>query len=264
MARLTQRRSKQLSKAFVSQRKLQQEKMETSEKMHTLQKVWAIGQLSSTFAHEVRQPLTTLQLLSRGLIRLKERDALTSETLATTLDNMNVQIQRMNQIVERVRDYARTPISRRMPLDLNVIVQKVIKVFSQTYPRVQFELQDNPCKVNGDPVEVDLVVRNLLRNAVEATKEVQAPTIFVRLTKKEERAILVIEDNGPKLTEVQMREIGRPLKTSKQQGLGLGLGIVRTIIESHTGSVSFSPNEPSGLRVTISLPLISRKSETAK
>lgn len=101
--------------------------METSEKMHTLQKVWAIGQLSSTFAHEVRQPLTTLQLLSRGLIRLKERDALTSETLATTLDNMNVQIQRMNQIVERVRDYARTPISRRVPLDLNVIVQKVIK-----------------------------------------------------------------------------------------------------------------------------------------
>ena len=113
-------------------------------------------------------------------------------------------------------------------------------------------------------MEVDLVVRNLLRNAVEATKEVQAPTIFVRLTKKEERAILVIEDNGPKLTEVQMREIGRPLKTSKQQGLGLGLGIVRTIIESHTGSVSFSPNEPSGLGVTISLPLISRKSETAK
>lgn len=264
LARLSQRRSKQLSKAFVSQRKLQQEKMETSEKMHTLQKVWAIGQLSSTFAHEVRQPLTTLQLLSRGLIRLKERDALTSETLATTLDNMNVQIQRMNQIVERVRDYARTPISRRVPLDLNVIVQKVIKVFSQTYPRVQFELQDNPCKVNGDPVEVDLVVRNLLRNAVEATKEVQAPTIFVRLTKEEERAILVIEDNGPKLTEVQMREIGRPLKTSKQQGLGLGLGIVRTIIESHTGSVSFSLNEPSGLRVTISLPLISRKSETAK
>ena len=266
LARLTQRRSKQLSRAFVVQRKLQQEKMETSEKIHRLQKVWAIGQLSSTFAHEVRQPLTTLQLLARGLIRLKVRDALTSDTLSTTLANMNSQILRMNQIVERVREYAKTPISHRVPLELEEIVKKVVKEFSQTYPRVRFEFMGDSCRIKGDPVEVDLVVRNLLKNAVDATKEIQAPVVYVTLKKDESRGILVIEDNGPKLTDTQMKAIGQPLKTSKRQGLGLGLGIVRTIIESHTGSVSFSPNEPTGLRVSIFLPLFSaeRKLESVE
>lgn len=262
LARLAQKRSKQLSRAFAAQRKLQLEKMETSEKMHRLQKVWAIGQLSSTFAHEVRQPLTTLQLLARGLIRLKERDALTSDTLSTTLANMNSQILRMNQIVERVRAYAKTPISHRVPLEFDAIVKRVVKEFSETYPRVHFEVSVAPCKVNGDPVEVDLVVRNLLKNSVDATSQVEKPSVIVLLKENHPKANLVIEDNGPQLTEAQTLAIGQPLKTTKQQGLGLGLGIVRTIIESHTGSVSFSPNEPSGLRVSIFLPLLSAESKT--
>ncbi|MCF0253971.1 MAG: PhnD/SsuA/transferrin family substrate-binding protein, partial [Duodenibacillus sp.] len=256
-ALLARKRTRQLRVAMRREERAARRSRWISERIEALQKVWAVGQLSSTLAHELRQPLTSIVCLARGLVRFMERGELGEEQLKDALATMSEQAARASAVVDKVRAYAKSPVGTRERLDLKRVIEQCIgqqrMIRRERMQCVWHDLAE--AEVMGDAVELGLVFTNLVKNALEAVEGVERPGIAVTLAADEGWAVASVIDNGPALTEAAFEALAMPFRTSKSEGLGLGLSIAKTIIESHGGSMRFSRNLPSGLAIEVRLPL---------
>ena len=105
----------------------------------------------------------------------------------------------------------------------------------------------------GDPLEIELLSRNLIKNALEATSVLSAPEVLVRAEKVPDAVRIIVSDNGPTLDDAELENLNEPLRSTKISGLGLGLSIVKRISERYGGHVDFIKNKPSGLSVSVLL-----------
>ncbi|WP_290373055.1 ATP-binding protein [uncultured Parasutterella sp.] len=252
---LARKRGNDLQLAMVREQKLQQEAIAANEKMNSLQKLWAVGELSAIIAHELRQPLTSINCLSRGLIRLMERDCLNEETMKDSLLHINKLALTVSRIVEKVRGYAKKPVSQKERIDVAAYAQKVLddsSVSTKGIYKITCNLE--PSFVMADPVELELILANLVKNAIEASQESSVPKISFSVRNNGNSEVEIhISNNGAKLTEDQVNNLTTPFNSSKKDGLGLGLSIVRAVIESHKGHLDFN-HQAEGLEVIITLP----------
>ncbi len=160
-------------------------------------------------------------------------------------------------IVERVRSYAKGTRSERVSSEVSELVNKAVREFKrQSGERVEvWILQEQPVYIIVNPLEFELVIINLLRNAAQALQELGVLNSKVALTIKREdnKALIAIEDNGH-IEKEKIEKLSEPTNSTKADGLGLGLQIVRSIIENHGGKIFFSRAASGGLRVEIRLP----------
>ncbi len=247
-----------LRRSMARERLLEEQSRAAAEKMDAMQKVWTVGELSSVIAHELRQPLASIAVLSRGVLLFFDRGEADAGRVKSALQTIESQALRASDIVEKVRSYARTPAGKREVVDLSECIRHAVGVLQAT-GRDPRHVLDLPAlasvPVMADRVEIELAIVNLMKNALEAVAGEENPRVCVRLQVEAGTAVLAVSDNGPALSMEQLEGLRQPLKSTKSEGLGLGLAIVQAIAERHGGRLDFArAKDGAGLVATIRIP----------
>jgi nitrogen fixation/metabolism regulation signal transduction histidine kinase len=217
----------------------------------------AWGEVARRLAHEIKNPLTPIQLSAERL-QLKLADQLDDrarQILARATGTIIDQVATMKSLVDAFADYSRTPALRAQPLDINSFVQDVLALYEH-HPLIATDLEDGLPQVRGDPARLRQVLVNLVKNAEESLMDVEAPSIMVRTRRLADGVSLCVEDNGPGFPESLMNRLFEPYASTKPKGTGLGLAIVKKIVEEHHGSIEVRNRTPSGAVVCITLPIV--------
>ena len=218
-----------------------------------------MGELAAGIAHEINQPLTAIAAYAQAGRRLL---APTDTSTAELLDKINHQAQRAGQVIQRLRGMIRRRDSHRELCEVNRLVQET-QVLTEADARlhhfhIRMCLADQPLPVVVDPIQIQQVVINLIRNGLDAMLEAGIATgvltIYTRRLDKDYAEIRVC-DQGVGLPELLYNQLFTPFFTTKPQGIGLGLSISRSIIVSHGGKLGFIPDNQRGATFYFTLPL---------
>lgn len=226
-------------------------------KLVQAQRATAWGEVARRLAHEIKNPLTPIQLSAERLQaklanKLAAEDSATLKRATETIIN---QVAAMKGMVDDFGEYARTPAPDLRPLDLNALVREVLGLYEHTGALVQPSLQAGLPQVSGDPTQLRQVIHNLLQNAQDALAGSAGPRIEVQTERAGNQACLRISDNGCGFPEAIMTRVFEPYVTTKPRGTGLGLAIVKKIIDEHKGAVRVENLPGRGASVSITLPL---------
>ena len=232
----------------------------------------AWSEVARRLAHEIKNPLTPIQLAAerlrdKYLHKVQSFDATQMDRLTRTIVE---QVESMKEMVNAFSDYARMPVLRPTAVDLNALVLDVVELYRTASPAVRFEtrLDRTVTSVHADPDRLRQVLHNLLKNAVEACGDGAAPWILTatRGGKARDDAMveLSVHDSGAGFQDEHVDRIFEPYVTSKSKGTGLGLAIAKKIIEEHGGAVSGGNAPEGGARVTVLLPAVDAASEPAR
>ncbi|WP_434514540.1 ATP-binding protein [Dechloromonas sp. ARDL1] len=224
----------------------------------------AWGEVARRLAHEIKNPLTPIQLSAERL-QFKLADKLANgdaDMLARGTQTIIKQVQAMKRMVDDFRDYARLPAPEVAPLDLNGLIREVLGLYEGSSAIIEAELADDLGSVLGDATQLRQIIHNLLRNAEDALEGRDGGRIILRTEHGVRHAHLSIADNGPGFPVELLPRIFEPYVTTKARGTGLGLPIVRKIVDEHQGSIEISNAPEGGARIDICLPLV--KEEEAK
>jgi two-component system, LuxR family, sensor kinase FixL len=223
-----------------------------------------VAEMSAGIAHELNQPLTAVANYAQACDRLLALPNPDITEIREALRQITAQAVRAGDIIRRLRTMARNDTIERELTDVNVLVnelRELLELDART-KGVTCELDLTPRlpQVEVDRAQVQQVIVNLVRNAIEALSERRdagaAPEVSIstRLSPQSDVEIVVC-DNGPGLTQVIVARLFDPFCTTKPNGMGLGLAISRTIIKSHQGSLEYRPNSPRGACFIVRLPL---------
>lgn len=217
----------------------------------------AWGEAARRMAHEIKNPLTPIQLSAERLeakladrLEGPARDILTRAT-ATIVGQVNA----MKGLVDAFAQYARLPSPKIQRLDINALVHEVIHLYEES-ARVDAVLAERLPSVAGDPALLRQVLVNLIKNAQEAVGEGTTPHIRVHTLLHGEHVDLCVEDNGPGFPEELRGRMFEPYATTKPKGTGLGLAVVKKIVEEHHGSITVSNMDNGGAQVCVRLPAL--------
>jgi nitrogen fixation/metabolism regulation signal transduction histidine kinase len=224
----------------------------------------AWGEVARRLAHEIKNPLTPIQLSAERLQfklagKLMNGDA---DMLARGTQTIINQVQAMKRMVDDFRDYARLPLPEVEPLDLNALVGEVLGLYESSSATIETRFAGDLPRVLGDATQLRQVIHNLLRNSEDALEGRDRATIRLLTERSDQQAHLLIADNGPGFPVELLPRIFEPYVTTKPRGTGLGLPIVKKIIEEHQGTIEISNAPEGGARIDIRLPLV--KKEEAK
>ncbi len=154
--------------------------------------------------------------------------------------------------------------SEKENVDLNLLLQKICTSLKRKH-KLLLRLPEGNFFITVNPLEIQLIFTNILKNAVEASEKNDNPEVSVEVNHVSEgpshHYVVTVSDNGPKLTEAEFNEIGLPLVTSKKNGLGLGINIVKTLLLKYGGNLKFIQKEPAGIKSVITLPITQNNEE---
>ena len=223
----------------------------------------AWGEVARRLAHEIKNPLTPIQLSAERLRRrllptLKEPDA---EILDRATHTIVQQVETMQQMVNAFSEYARAPEMRITHFSLNQLVTDVADLYRSQDPRavIRLLLDDKLESMEADRGRVRQILNNLVTNALEALEGVTSPILEIstRLESGGDAAYAVVTvcDNGPGFQRELLGRVFDPYVTSKPKGTGLGLAIVKKIVEEHGGRIDADNRSEGGARVRVVLPV---------
>ncbi|HTY99671.1 MAG TPA: ATP-binding protein, partial [Rhodocyclaceae bacterium] len=220
------------------------------------QRYAAWGEVARRLAHEIKNPLTPIQLSAERL-QSKLSDQLDQggrDMLARSARTIVNQVEAMKRMVNDFRDYARTPPPTLAPVDLNGLVREVVDLYDNGMA-VAVDLATELPAVLADANQMRQVLHNLLKNAKEALAEhpPAAPAITIATSRQGRRGVLVVSDNGAGFPPQILSRAFEPYVTSKARGTGLGLAIVKKIVDEHRGEVRLGNRDGGGAEVTIAL-----------
>jgi len=217
----------------------------------------AWGEVARRMAHEIKNPLTPIQLSAERL-QVKLEDKLENpqdrHVLTKATDTIVSQVETMKTLVNAFAQYARLPTPKLAPVDLNALVEEVITLYEGALP-IHLALAEGLPQVSADASLLRQVLVNLLKNAQEAVHEISMPRVTVSSRIETEHVILCISDNGPGFPDSLLSRLFEPYATNKPKGTGLGLPIVKKIIEEHHGTIEVRNLSPQGAEVCIRLPV---------
>jgi len=216
---------------------------------------WA--EVARRLAHEIKNPLTPIQLSAERLQmklapKLDGADAGMLERSTQTIVN---QVAALKRMVDAFSQYARAPEPAMRELNLNALVHEVLTLYESLGSSIRLDLADALPPIIGDAAQLRQVIHNLLQNAQDALGDTSQPSITVHSAVSEGAISFSVTDNGCGFPEHLMKRAFEPYVTTKTKGTGLGLVIVKKIIEEHGGSAAISNVEPRGARVLITLPI---------
>lgn len=217
----------------------------------------AWGEVARRLAHEIKNPLTPIQLSAERLEhkladKLSEADADVLKRATLTIVN---QVGALKSMVDAFSEYARLPQLHLQRLDLNRLVQEILALYEHAGAHIALDLAPDLPKIQGDTTLLRQVVHNLLQNAEDALGDSVRPEIRVRTRVADDGVRLEILDNGSGFPDHLMSRLFEPYVTTKPKGTGLGLAIVKKIVEEHHGTMQIENVEPHGACVSIVLPL---------
>lgn len=246
----------------------ERKRIEQWERQHLLElshvsRVTTIGQMSSQIAHELSQPLTAINGLSTALVKLLESGAAGHEDLTEALREISGQAKRAREIVIRLRDFVRRSEIRYIAIDMNETIRTVVRLAnveaSHQAIRVELALSQDLPEVSADRVLIEQVLLNLVRNAVDAMEALPRDARHLRITSAaadSARVEVSVTDNGTGLTDELIPNLCEPFFSTKDDGMGMGLAITRSIIHAHDGVLEASNNPDAGATFRFTLPTV--------
>ncbi len=227
----------------------------SEKRFEELEHIASVSQISSIVAHELRQPLAAVTNFAMGIRRRANNNTLTPESLDFALGRILQENERASAIVDHVRNYAKRHEKQSEEIQLSTLMSKAgLGLEIKSDERIKFSVEGNP-KFRADALEMGLVIRNLVKNAVEAIGNNPNGRIDVDLRTIEQHIVFTVSDNGPLSSDKDLEKLQIPMRSEKGEGLGLGLSIARKIVESYDGTIQFERNNPHGLKVIVKFPL---------
>ncbi len=220
-----------------------------------------MGELSAALAHELSQPLSAIALNAQAVRRMLDRGNPNRDDIRSALDDIVADGRRASAAIGRVRALFRNGATERHPLDVNQVIRGVVPLLHDEVERhgiaLTFALEPSLPLVPGDVIQLQQVILNVLVNACEALGAVEAaPRVLTITTARHEpgRVQISVRDTGIGVEEPETEHLFAPFVSSKPEGLGMGLAISRSIVESHAGRIWADRNHDRGLTVHVVLP----------
>jgi nitrogen fixation/metabolism regulation signal transduction histidine kinase len=220
------------------------------------QRYAAWGEVARRLAHEIKNPLTPIQLSAERLQR--KLGAKLGQSEAAVLDRATstivTQVGALKHMVDAFSQYAKLPEPRFTELDCNQVLREVIAMYEASNAPVRLALDLDAPLIRGDAAQLRQLLHNLLQNGLDSVAAVSEPSIVVRTHARADAVLLVVEDNGPGIPDALVSRAFEPYVTTKEKGTGLGLAIVKKIVEEHHGTIHIENISPKGARVSVYFP----------
>ena len=222
------------------------------------QKEAAWGEVAKRLAHEIRNPLTPIQLSAERLAwklqdKLGEQDA---QILARSTDTIIKQVAAMKEMVEAFRNYARAPALKLEKQDLNKIIEEVLLLYEAGACTFDAVFSNIPAVMYADTTAIRQVLHNIFKNAAEAAEEAAQPEVHIHTDNTDGKITLTVANNGKSFSKDMLANAFEPYVTDKPTGTGLGLPVVKKIVEEHGGRIALSNPAEGGACVKITLPAL--------
>src|SRR5690349_7016895 len=216
---------------------------------------WA--EVARRLAHEIKNPLTPIQLSAERLaVKLSGKlEGHDQESLVRGTQTIVAQVTAMKHMVDDFAIYARQPRAGAMQkVDLKALLLDVLALYENLRPHVSLKFTEHEAVIHGEPTRLRQVFHNLIQNALDAQTDVPEPTYEFAIEAQGESVELSLADAGSGFPEDMMRHAFEPYVTTKAKGTGLGLAIVKKIVDEHGGRVAIENRPDGGARVTLRFP----------
>ncbi len=221
-----------------------------------------MGEMASGIAHELNQPLTAIATNAHACIRMLEAGEVGHEKCADVMERIGAQAERAGEIIRHLRQFVRKEQPERTLVDMNELIREVLVLLKPEARKagvhIQQDLQQDIPQVMAQHIQIDQVILNLARNAIEAMSEIEEGDrkLTIRTRSGGRNAVIVtVSDTGPGLSEEIRGQIFNPFVTTKPNGMGLGLSISLGIIEAHNGNLYLDTEPGAGAVFRFTLPV---------
>ena len=226
---------------------------ESAKKLALNEREQAWREMAKQVAHEIKNPLTPMRLSVQSFqSKFDPNDKQILTKVNEYSKTLIQQIDTMSKIAEAFSSFAKMPAQNLELLDLEEVIDYAIDIFPNSY--VTFLKPDKKIKMQFDRDHLNRIITNLLKNSVQSIPDSRDPKIKVKLYQNNDIVYIEVEDNGAGIDEVISQKIFEPKFTTKTSGMGLGLPMVKNIIEVYQGSISFQTNINKGTIFKISFP----------
>jgi len=246
----------QVARDITERRKHEEASRNQQEKIQITSRLTTMGEMASSLAHELNQPLTAIANYSMGAVALVRAGRTHPNMLLPALEKAAAQAQRAGKIISRIREFVKRSEPHRQPTAIETIVENAISFADIDARKRRIRIQ--PCLppdlplVMADPILIEQVLLNLVKNAMEAMEGCTVDEIRVVVTSHEDQIEFAVIDAGHGLSDPE--RLFEPFFSTKSSGLGMGLNICRTIIESHHGRLWAETNPAGGTIFRFTLP----------
>jgi len=229
------------------------ELQESAVKLAQSEREQAWREMAKQVAHEIKNPLTPMRLTVQSFERrFDPTDPKIIEKLKEYSQTLIQQIDVMSSIASAFSDFAKMPTQKREEIDVVEVVKLALDIFNESY--ISYSFTEDKLMGNLDKTQLIRIVTNLVTNATQATEGVENPRIQVRVSSEKETIKIAVSDNGKGIDAAVEHLIFEPKFTTKSSGMGLGLPMIKKIIEAYSGSIAFTSNKSEGTIFTVTLP----------
>jgi two-component system nitrogen regulation sensor histidine kinase NtrY len=221
------------------------------------QRVAAWREVARRLAHEIKNPLTPIQLCAERIRRhFNSSTGPTLELVDECTSTIVGEVDSLKALVDEFSQFARMPAPRAAPTDLHAVVNEALALYDGLLGEVRFvrRFADKLPKVRVDNEQIRRVIMNLVDNAIEAMNRAGVITLETQHDQSASLVRVIVTDDGPGIPAAEREKLFLPYYSTKRRGSGLGLAIVRRIVAEHGGTIEVGDNEPRGTRFTIELP----------
>ncbi len=233
------------------------------EKLAQVSRLSTMGEMATGLAHEINQPLTAIAAYAQALLRMLDRpEGLDIEEIRDPLQQISTQAMRAGEVIRRLRNFIKNHINRTERVSLNALINE-IRILASTDSNandVTIKINQDPgiSDVMVDPVQIQQVILNLIRNAIDATVEANPAQREISINTSQhadpDNVLVEVVDHGTGIADTQRQQIFEAFFTTKAQGTGLGLSISRSIINAHSGTLDFHSVPGAGTVFFFTLP----------
>ena len=244
-----------------SQRAAEKQVREQRELLAHVDRLNTMGEMAAGIAHEINQPLTAISMYAQTGIRLMQNQVLDQSLLSEVLDKLSYQAHRAGTVIERMQEMTKQRDSRQEATNCVALVKEVHKLAEvEAHLRnynIALDLGPRLPVINCDPVQIQQVILNLLRNGMESMKAndcSDGSEITLKIVRLEQGVQISIVDSGLGISAKLAKRLFQPFTSTKESGMGMGLSISSSIIDAHGGKLEFINNQSQGATFYFSLP----------
>lgn len=227
---------------------------ESAQKLASSEREQAWREMAKQVAHEVKNPLTPMRLSVQSFQRMFDpKDPEIHKKVDEYSKTLIQQIDTMSKIAEAFSNFAKMPAQNLEQLDIVEVVERALEIFPSE--NIKFSATSSEIIAIADKDQINRIVNNLVKNAIQSVPENKIPDIEVELSEKDEHVYIKVKDNGSGIDDTISQKIFEPKFTTKTSGMGLGLPMIKNIIETYNGSISYDTTKGEGTVFVVYFPI---------